>query len=123
MNTPTINSPEPVAKPDIQFAPPKAEKPKGSVWRVLFNILIVIAAAAAGYYGWGWYNNRNSDTTVTSDTTSAASQEATNDPVAAQLRSISDQNDKSTISAEIADTNTKDIATELDNIDAETTGL
>ena len=98
-------------------ATPKKSRLKTAV----MTIVILIAAGFSGYYGWLWYQNRNGTTTNAPTTTDTAA--GNTDTVTTQLRSVSNSTDTSTIKAEIADTPTSDIATELDNIDAEVTGL
>lgn len=88
----------------------------------LMGVIIIIAAMAAGYFGYLWYDAEHRDSTA-AEVSNVAAEANTSDPVAAQLKSLSDSTDTSTLKAEIADTQTGDIATELDNIDAELTGF
>lgn len=97
--------------------------PKRSWLNPVIAIIVVIAAAASGYFGYIWYQNKYAAPTTANEVSNVAAEANTTDPVTAELKSLSNSTDTSTIKAEIADTKTSDISTEIDNINAELTGF
>ena len=124
MDTPTVKpTPQPTANTDAGQVVMPNPKPSPKGWlKGIFSLAILICAIAIGYYGWIWYDSSQNSTETTGDTATSTPAQ-TDDVVAAQLKSVSDKSDTSTIMAEITDTPTSDITVELDNIDAEATGL
>lgn len=116
--TPSIPAAESDPTPPILPPAPKRNPLVG----ILVGIIIILTASAVGFYGWIW-THTPSITPTTSNTNSTAASNSADDPVTQELGSISSKSDTATLSAEIADTPTEDLTTELDNIDAAVNGL